>query len=80
MATTLAVFCLDLIGVPYVMTPGIDSISAHHRPSFSQPTTIGIESIAPFTVRLLTRYADDLTDSFFPLTSPDIAFRTYCGC
>src|SRR5207248_3306863 len=30
--------------MPYAMTPGMDSISAHHRPSSSRPTTIGIDS------------------------------------
>src|ERR1039458_581290 len=29
---------------PYAITPGIDSISAHQRPSSSNPTTIGMDS------------------------------------
>src|ERR1035438_3028538 len=39
---------------PYAITPGMDSISAHQRPSSSRPTRIGIDStvMVPIALRL----------------------------
>src|ERR1035437_6733527 len=34
----------DSRGAPYAITPGINSISAHQRPSSSRPTMIGMDS------------------------------------
>jgi hypothetical protein len=35
---------------PYAMTPGMDSISAHQRPSSSRPTTIGMDSTVTVSI------------------------------
>src|SRR5437763_14468912 len=35
---------------PYAMTPGMDSMSAHQRPSSSRPTTIGIDSTVTVSI------------------------------
>ena len=35
---------------PYAITPGIDSMSAHQRPSSSIPTTIGMDSIVILSI------------------------------
>lgn len=45
---------------PYAMTPGMDSMSAHQRPSSSRPVTIGIDSTVTVSIFLgsLTRHAE----------------------
>ena len=35
---------------PYAMTPGMDSMSAHQRPSSSRPTTIGMDSTVTVSI------------------------------
>src|ERR1700683_1200385 len=51
---------------PYAITPGIDSMSAHQRPSSSSPTTIGMDSTVILSIAL----------SILPQCSPGFRHRS----
>src|ERR1039457_5339662 len=59
-ATRTAIACPEAIAdsrvAPYAITPGIDSISAHQRPSSSNPTTIGMDSTVILSIDLPLYY------------------------
>src|SRR6266567_4592272 len=57
---------------PYAMTPGMDSMSAHQRPSSSRPMTIGIDSTVTvsidFLVLIIAPKEGSLMDGHLDLT------------
>ena len=69
---------------PYAVTPGIDSMSAHQRPSSSRPTMIGMDSTAIVSItltihRALTRRAASLAHQGSLTVRPNLAFIPFSG-